>query len=60
MSILILKGNFGEADTRTKEKDKEPSLIFILVKVFGGKFFAGTFLKLLTDLLSFSGPIILE
>jgi ATP-binding cassette subfamily C (CFTR/MRP) protein 1 len=59
---LILNGNFGEADNikcATKSA-KEPSLIFILIKVFGGKFFAGTLLKLLTDLLSFSGPLILD
>ncbi len=38
----------------------EPSLILCLIKVFGGKFLAGTFLKLVQDLLGFCSPILLE
>ncbi len=39
---------------------KKPSLAICLWKVFGGKFFAGAFLKLVQDLLSFAGPVILH
>jgi hypothetical protein len=43
-----------------KPKLKEPSLLKCLIKIFHGKFLAGSFLKLVQDLLGFVGPRILN
>lgn len=47
-------------DVKNTKHVKEPSLIWCLCKVFGGKFLAGTFLKFVSDLLCFAPPILLE
>jgi hypothetical protein len=59
--FLIYSSAQGVSENESKTKKKhEPSLIFCLIKVFGGKFFAGTVLKLVQDLIGFSAPILLE
>nr|APD26519.1 ATP-binding cassette transporter subfamily C member 1 X6 protein [Brachionus koreanus] len=45
---------------KTKNKIKEPSLLWCLVKIFSGKFIAGAFLKLIQDGLTMVGPTILN
>lgn len=50
----------SDTDLKKVGKIRQPSLIICLWKVFGGKFLAGTFLKLVQDILSFSSPILLE
>ena len=45
---------------QVKFTPKEPSLLFCMVKVFYGKFLAGSFMKLVQDGLAFVGPIVLE
>jgi len=47
-------------DVKNTKHVKEPSLIWCLCKVFGGKFLAGTFLKFVSDLLCFAPPILLH
>jgi hypothetical protein len=42
-----------------KYKIKEPSLVWCLCKAFGGKFIAGSFLKVIHDLMLFAGPVLL-
>lgn len=49
----------NEVDFVMKKKNK-PSFGFALVKVFRGKFVAGSFLKLIYDLFQFVGPMILD
>lgn len=56
---LILNRVSSELELSIKD-GKKPSLALCLIKVFGGKFFAGAFLKLVQDLLSFAGPVILH
>ena len=56
---LILNAG-SETDLKIIKNTRKPSLIFCLWKVFGDKFLAGTFLKLVQDILSFSSPILLE
>jgi ABC-type multidrug transport system fused ATPase/permease subunit len=41
-------------------KLKKPSLTFCIIRTFGGKFMAGAFIKVVQDLLMFTGPIILD
>jgi len=53
---LILNRAFTEFETN----EKKPSLFFCLFKVFGGKFIAGSILKLVSDVLSYAGPVILH
>ncbi|RNA42720.1 multidrug resistance-associated 1 [Brachionus plicatilis] len=43
-----------------KRKLKEPSLLWCLIKIFNGKFIAGSFLKLIQDGLTMVGPTILN
>ncbi|RNA37460.1 multidrug resistance-associated 1 isoform X3, partial [Brachionus plicatilis] len=50
----------SDTDLKIIDKRRKPSLIICLWKVFGGKFLAGTFLKLVQDILSFSSPILLD
>nr|QBP17584.1 ABCC1-X8-like protein [Brachionus rotundiformis]QNH67883.1 ATP-binding cassette transporter subfamily C member 1 X8 [Brachionus rotundiformis] len=56
---LILNAG-SDTDIKIVGKRRKPSLILCLWKVFGGKFLAGTFLKLVQDILSFSSPILLD
>lgn len=56
---LILNRAFSEIEL-TMRDGKKPSLFFCLFKVFGGKFLAGTILKLVSDVLSYAGPVILH
>lgn len=56
---LILNRAFSEIELSIKE-GKKPSLFFCLFKVFGGKFIAGSILKLVSDILSYAGPVILH
>lgn len=58
MFIFLKAGS--DIDLKIAGKIRKPSLIICLWKVFGGKFLAGTFLKLVQDILSFSSPILLE
>ena len=53
-------GSSGSSGGSSGSSNKEPSLIFCLCRVFGGKFAAGTCLKLVQDLLSFTGPLLLD
>ncbi|CAF0941211.1 unnamed protein product [Brachionus calyciflorus] len=50
----------SDKDTTIKFKTKEPSLLWCLIKIFYGKFLAGTFLKLIQDILTMVGPLILN
>nr|QNH67948.1 ATP-binding cassette transporter subfamily C member 1 X9 [Brachionus plicatilis] len=43
-----------------KRKIKKPSLLWCLIKIFNGKFIAGSFLKLIQDGLTMVGPTILN
>lgn len=45
---------------RTPKKPKKPSLTVCLIKTFGGKFFAGAFIKVIQDCMLFVGPLILD
>nr|QUF59451.1 ATP-binding cassette transporter Abcc1-6-2 [Brachionus angularis] len=56
-TITMIK---GEDKTKPVSKIKEPSLLFCLVKMLYGKFLAGAFMKLIQDVLTFVGPIILD
>ncbi|CAF0716997.1 unnamed protein product [Brachionus calyciflorus] len=56
---LILNAG-SDTDLKIIKDTRKPSLILCLWKVFGGKFLAGTFLKLVQDILSFSSPILLD
>jgi len=58
---LILNRAFSEIEMNLAPgSDKKPSLFFCLFKVFGGKFIAGSILKLVSDVLSYAGPVILH
>jgi hypothetical protein len=57
---LRLAGKNEEEEEFEKSGLPGPSLILCLIKVFGGKFLAGTCLKLAQDLLGFCSPILLE
>lgn len=49
-----------EVKVKSAKKLEEPSLVWTLVQVFGGKFIAGSFIKLVHDILLFAGPILLN
>ena len=58
-----LKNDEGELSVKIvnpTKKIKKPSFAICLAKVYGGKFLAGSFIKLIQDLLIFAGPIILD
>jgi hypothetical protein len=56
---LILKRALSDSELASKDGPK-PSLFLCLFKVFGGKFLAGSILKLVADVLSYAGPVLLH
>jgi hypothetical protein len=59
-NILYLKNpsEVGKVKIITR-KLKQPSMVLCLCKTFAGKFIAGSFLKLIHDIILFSGPVLL-
>lgn len=61
MPKLYLKCQDGaEVKIKTGKHTKKPSFGWCLCRVYAGKFLAGSFIKLIQDILLFVGPIILE